>query len=45
MSNNAPAAAGRRAVLRLAAAAAREGPSGVAGQHFLRPELVIPESV
>lgn len=32
-------------LLRLAAAAARDGPSSVAGQHFLRPELVIPESV
>ncbi|WP_210527857.1 LacI family DNA-binding transcriptional regulator [Rubellimicrobium arenae] len=32
-------------LVRLMADAARSGPSEVAGQHFLRPELVLPESV
>lgn len=32
-------------LVRLAAEAMRTGPSPVAGQHFLRPELVLPESV
>ncbi len=32
-------------LVRLAAEAVRQGPSSLAGQHFLRPELVLPESV
>ena len=32
-------------LVRLAAEAVRDGPSDVAGQHFLRPEIVLPESV
>jgi LacI family transcriptional regulator len=32
-------------LVRLAADAARTGPTDTAGQHFLRPELVLPESV
>ncbi|MBP1805605.1 LacI family DNA-binding transcriptional regulator [Rubellimicrobium aerolatum] len=32
-------------LVRLMADAVRQGPSEVAGQHFLRPELVLPESV
>ena len=32
-------------LVRMMAEAARSGPSDVAGQHFLRPELVLPESV
>ena len=32
-------------LVRMMAEAARSGPSDVAGQHFLRPELVLPDSV
>lgn len=32
-------------LVRMMAEAVRQGPSNVAGQHFLRPELVLPESV
>ncbi|TNC47976.1 LacI family transcriptional regulator [Rubellimicrobium rubrum] len=32
-------------LVRLMAEAAKAGPSEVAGQHFLRPELILPESV
>ena len=32
-------------LVRMMAEAVRSGPSDVAGQHFLRPELVLPESV
>jgi LacI family transcriptional regulator len=32
-------------LVRLAAEAAKTGPTGTSGQHFLRPELVLPESV
>jgi LacI family transcriptional regulator len=32
-------------LVRFAAEAVRDGPSGIAGQHFLRPELVLSESV
>ncbi|TNC69142.1 LacI family DNA-binding transcriptional regulator [Rubellimicrobium roseum] len=32
-------------LVRLMAEAVRSGPSEVAGQHFLRPELILPESV
>jgi LacI family transcriptional regulator len=32
-------------LMRLAAEAVQAGPSDISGQHFLRPELVLPESV
>lgn len=34
-----------RDLLRFAAEAVRSGPSSMSGQHFLKPELVLPESV